>query len=84
MGQIDNLLSKAKLIRDEIHDGANTSERVGGLFVDIIKEYMLTSDQIENVKNKITKITPIFLSESDYENLPVKDPEVTYMVYEEE
>ncbi|CAG9926602.1 hypothetical protein [Bacteroides ovatus] len=84
MGQIDNLLSKAKLIRDEIQDGANTSERVGGLFVDIIKEYMLTSDQIENVKNKITKITPIFLSESDYENLPVKDPEVTYMVYEEE
>lgn len=88
MGQIDNLLSKAKLIRDEIQDGANTSERVGGLFVEIIKqmldEGMLTSEQIENVKNKITKITPVFLSESDYENLPVKDPEVTYMVYEEE
>lgn len=84
MGQIDNLLSKAKLIRDEIQDGANTSERVGGLFVDIIKEYMLTSDQIENVKNKITKITPIFLSESEYENLPIKNPDTIYMIYEEE
>lgn len=38
----------------------------------------------KEAKEQITKITPVFLSESDYENLPVKDPEVTYMVYEEE
>lgn len=88
MVQIDYLLSKAKLIRDEIQDGANTSERVGGLFVDILKqmldEGLLTSKQLENIKERITKITPVFLSESEYDNLPVKDPDTIYMIYEEE
>lgn len=88
MGQINYLLSKAKLIRDEIQDGANTSERVGGLFVDILKQMMneglLTSEQLEDIKKKITKITPVFLSESEYENLLIKDPDTIYMIYEEE
>ncbi|WP_221660809.1 hypothetical protein [Bacteroides xylanisolvens] len=88
MGQIDYLKSKAKLIRDEIQDGANTSERVGGLFVDILNqmqnEGFLTSEQLDNIKNNITKITPIFLSESEYENLPIKNPDTIYMIYEEE
>lgn len=86
--EINYLLSKAKLIRDEIQDGANTSERVGGLFVDILKQMMneglLTFEQLEDIKKKITKITPVILSESEYENLPIKDPDTIYMIYEEE
>ena len=74
----------------------NTGTTGGGRTIDV--GGYATSEQLEAVnmkagealasakeaKEQITKITPVFLSESDYENLPVKDPEVTYMVYEEE
>lgn len=33
------LLDRAKQIRDEVKDGANTAERIGGLFVDIIRYF---------------------------------------------
>ena len=75
---------------------SNTGTTGGGGTIDVAG--YATSEQLDAVnkkagealasakeaKEQITKITPVFLSESDYENLPVKDPEVTYMVYEEE
>lgn len=91
MGQIDYLLSRARLIRDENQDGANTAERVGSLFVDMLKqmqdEGMLTSKQLKEINEKIAKLTPVFLSEFEYEKLLESgdiDPELIYMTYEEE
>lgn len=52
--------------------------------IDAVVTQAFFTKKVQEANKQITKITPVFLSESDYENLPVKDPEVTYMIYEEE
>ena len=75
---------------------SNTGTTGGGGTIDVAG--YATTEQLEAVNNRakealesadetnkhLTKITPVFLSESEYEGLAVKDPEVTYMIYEEE
>lgn len=48
------LLNRAKQIRDEVEDGANTAERVGSLLVDIIRYFQgdfisISPDTIEDI-----------------------------------
>ena len=63
---------------------SSTGTTGGGGTIDVNKKAGEALASAKEANEQLTKITPVFLSESDYENLPVKDPEVTYMIYEEE
>lgn len=52
-----NLRDRAKNVRKEVEDGANTSERVGGLFEDII-------DTMEEVDNKVYRLSIMDVNEA--------------------
>ena len=64
MGTID-LLNRARQIKSETNDGANTAERVGGLLVDMIQQIELLSSGkkilVESLQFKSIRMLPTFL-----------------------
>lgn len=82
------LRDKSITVKNEVEDGANTSNRIGGLIEDIVDT---VDDSIKNVSKScsnnttnIEKITPIVLTEKEYEDLENPNPNRIYYITEEE
>ena len=52
--------------------------------IDAVITQAFFTKKVQETNKHLTKITPVFLSEYEYEDLAVKDPDTTYMIYEEE